>query len=358
MRTIIKIAAAAVTLPLALLTAPAATAASPAAKQVTCGSEVQGRVVLTRDLNCTGPGLIVKTSGTTIDLNGHTLRHAGGTAEWNVPGITVGYYSDDYTRTDDVTIRNGRIEGYVYAVEAVFTERLTVEGLGTPNAISSGYSGGLTVRNSRIDGGVGLDYHGAALIEKNHLGSAGGRGGGITIRNNVFTDRGVNLYEGGDSQVTGNRFTGSGGIALGDSIRKVTVEGNSVQGALTGITLYGIWLEDIEIRNNRIRNSGWSGILVADDAQSVHDVLIEGNKVTHSGFGPYGDWEGAAPTPPGIRVAASSVEGDARDVTLRGNRVRSSAGHGIFAPGGTDGGGNRASGSKVQPDCVGVTCRR
>ena len=43
-----------------------------------CGSQVSGNVVLTQDLNCAGPGLIVSADNTTIDLNGHTISCSNG----------------------------------------------------------------------------------------------------------------------------------------------------------------------------------------------------------------------------------------------------------------------------------------
>ncbi|PPK95430.1 parallel beta helix pectate lyase-like protein [Kineococcus xinjiangensis] len=349
MRTSIRLVAAAAAVPLALLTAPAATAAGPTATAVTCGSEVSGKVVLTKDLNCTGRGLIVRASGTTIDLNGHTLRRVGGEEVFDNRGIEVGFDSPELPRTHDVTIRNGTIEGYAYAVYASYTEGLTVERLTTEDTLRSEVGQDLTVRKSRI-AEIGFYYHGSALIEGNTLRYVGGSGGNMRIRNNRFPGGGVQLYESSDVEVTGNRFA-PGGVSVNDDTFNITIADN----VMTGVSLDGTRIEGITIRNNRIRNNPASGITVDSSSQSVYDVLIENNKITHSGFGPHGDW---APTYDGIHVPAPTIEGDVREVTLRGNRVRNSAGHGIFAPGAIDGGGNRAKGSKAAPECVGVICSK
>src|SRR5215207_4966381 len=42
-----------------------------------CGQVVEGLVELNSDLNCIGDGLIVGADGTTIKLNGHTIRGTG-----------------------------------------------------------------------------------------------------------------------------------------------------------------------------------------------------------------------------------------------------------------------------------------
>ena len=43
-------------------------------------------------------------------------------------------------------------------------------------------------------------------------------------------------------------------------------------------------------------------------------------------------------------------------VTLTRNTAIFNRGYGIYAPGATDGGGNRAFGNGKQPQCTGVVC--
>ena len=53
-----------------------------------CGQVVEGLVELNSDLNCIGNGLIVGADGTTIRLNGHTIRGTG--PDSSKVGISVG----------------------------------------------------------------------------------------------------------------------------------------------------------------------------------------------------------------------------------------------------------------------------
>ncbi|MDQ4056369.1 MAG: right-handed parallel beta-helix repeat-containing protein, partial [Thermoproteota archaeon] len=53
-----------------------------------CGQVVEGLVELNSDLNCIGDGLIVGADGTTIKLNGHTIRGTG--PDSSKVGISVG----------------------------------------------------------------------------------------------------------------------------------------------------------------------------------------------------------------------------------------------------------------------------
>ncbi|HKG72546.1 MAG TPA: right-handed parallel beta-helix repeat-containing protein [Nitrososphaeraceae archaeon] len=53
-----------------------------------CGQVVEGLVELNSDLNCIGDGLIVGADGTTIRLNGHTIRGTG--PDSSKVGISVG----------------------------------------------------------------------------------------------------------------------------------------------------------------------------------------------------------------------------------------------------------------------------
>jgi parallel beta-helix repeat protein len=69
-----------------------------------CGQVVEGLVELNSDLNCTGDGLIVGANGTTIRLNGHTIRGPG--PDSSKVGISVG---------NEVGVRiegKGAIEGF------------------------------------------------------------------------------------------------------------------------------------------------------------------------------------------------------------------------------------------------------
>ena len=60
----------------------------PVSNSAACGQVVEGLVELNSDLNCSGDGLIVGADGTTIRLNGHTIR--GTDPDSSKVGISVG----------------------------------------------------------------------------------------------------------------------------------------------------------------------------------------------------------------------------------------------------------------------------
>jgi hypothetical protein len=61
---------------------------TPTTTNAACGQVVEGLVELTSNLNCSGDGLIVGDDGTTIRLNGHTIRGPG--PDSSKVGISVG----------------------------------------------------------------------------------------------------------------------------------------------------------------------------------------------------------------------------------------------------------------------------
>ncbi|PPK97614.1 parallel beta helix pectate lyase-like protein [Kineococcus xinjiangensis] len=351
MGSLVRIVTAAAALPLALLTAAPASAGT----QIACGAEVSGRVVLTQDLTCPGTGLVVTKPGTTVDLNGHTIRLTGEESPQGTYGVQVGYWNDESTATTGVTLRNGRIEGYDTGVQGIFAERLTVRGLTVQGSISSYQGADLLVQRSEVTGRVGLEQHGAAVIEGNRLGGAGGSAIGVVVRDNTVTDGRIRFDESRDIRITGNRVTGGPGIEVGSYNDDVLVQGNHVNAAVHGVSLDGVVLDGIVVRDNRIRNSRSAGI-DASHLQAVEDVLIEGNDVFRSGFRDVAD-PYYGPSTDGIAVRTSpDHDVDLSGIVLRGNRVRSSAGHGIYATRVTDGGGNRAQDARLKPTCVGVAC--
>ncbi|MEL6890287.1 MAG: hypothetical protein AAFP84_01720, partial [Actinomycetota bacterium] len=78
-----------------------------------CGAVITTDITLGADLvDCPLHGLVVGADDITIDLGGHYLR--GTAASTNVAG-----YGIDIRNHDEVTIRNGHIEGFFYGVSLV-----------------------------------------------------------------------------------------------------------------------------------------------------------------------------------------------------------------------------------------------
>src|SRR5215212_8235268 len=61
---------------------------TPTTTNAACGQVIEGHVELNSDLNCIGDGLIIGADGTTIRLNGHTIRGTG--PDSSKVGISVG----------------------------------------------------------------------------------------------------------------------------------------------------------------------------------------------------------------------------------------------------------------------------
>ena len=114
----------------AALTLVGTTGVVPAASQptetVTCGQNVNHSLVVANNIGpCTGDGLVITTSGITVDLGGHTVT--GNNRNNRTPAEQVGVH---LMNASNVTVRNGTI--------ANFDAGVAVEGGGS-NTIQSLY---------------------------------------------------------------------------------------------------------------------------------------------------------------------------------------------------------------------------
>ncbi|GAB3218151.1 hypothetical protein GCM10027586_11110 [Kineococcus gypseus] len=347
--------AAAVVLPLALLAAPVASAAAPAAP-ITCGAEVSGTVVLTEDLTCPGTALVVTESGTTIDLDGHTVRRRAGSSGDGAPGIRIGFdrFEDAGSTVTDVSVGGGRVEGYSRAVEAAHVARTGITRLRSDGAVSAALFDGFSVRDSRVRGVSAVDGD-LLVVERNHLPEGASAQAVLEVRvlGNAMGSGGA-FSETAGLRYAGNRVRGGAGLSLGEFTFEVVVERNTFTGTRNGVVLSGARHENTALRHNRVRDTRSAGIHADRTFQGYDGIVVEGNRVTGSGYQDVPDEQGE-PAPDGILVSTPYVP-ERAGLTLRGNDVRGSARYGINAAGVVDGGGNRARRNAASPQCIGVVC--
>jgi parallel beta-helix repeat protein len=240
-----------------------------------------GTYVLAKDIaGGSSPAIWVKSSGVTIDGNGHTIRGAGGSY-----GILV---NKDGTTLTGVTIKNVRVERWNCGIYFKGVASSTASGV---TAVSNGKAGinlrttrGTTISGCTVSGnqqGIllwqdcdGNTISGNTMKDNSDMGlwmaGTGRTGSGIvydstgnTVSNNV---------------ATGNRY----GLYL-DFTRDNTVTGNRA----ASNDDHGIFLDyssGNRITNNVVTGHAQSGIVLFDS----DGCSISGN--TASGNGDYGLW--------------------------------------------------------------------
>ena len=287
------------------------------ASGVSCGSVLTANTTLAQDLSCgSGDGLVISTSGITLDLNGHTITGAGTITPAGIritPGVS------------GVTVQKGAIVGFNTGVVADTTNESHITKL--------------EVR--AVDQGILLANATNALVDKNSVTGAGRDGIKVdgsdnTVTQNTVTDNtwGVSVSNGSTgNDVSKNVLTGNrvDGIAVFDGAGTTLIEKNTVSGGTNGIEITG-GASATTVSKNAASGASRHGIWVQADTSGT---LLSKN--TSSGNG--GD---------GIHV-------DSIDTTITKNSASGNAGWGIFAVSGvTDGGGNSSSGNGSP--CAGVVC--
>ena len=350
--------------------APAGTAA---AATVACGAVLTSDVVLTRDLHCSGDGLLVGADDLTIDLNGHRIAGSGiGTAiRTDTPAGPFG----------SVTVRNGTIRDFGTGVALALwhgtgahLSGLTVRGNDTGISGYGSYGGievadsvfvdnasyaiqgagnRVTINRSRFQGngnGVFTTLSGSQTVSastfvSNRIGLSASQNGigltGSTFRNN---DTGVLAYLSG-LDASSNTFTGGRiGLDVTEELFKVAVAGNAFTGAGVGLRLTGTLTDSpvAEVRQNTFTRNGSSGLLVDVSDPDLARLEVSDNTFSRNGFAP-----GSGEPTAGVRANTG---------TFTGNTAVGNAGYGIEGYGILDGGGNHARRNGATPQCLGVTC--
>jgi hypothetical protein len=366
------------TLALAVALLPATAAqASP----ISCGSTITSSVLLTKNLNCTGDGLIVGANNLTIDLNGHRINGAGVGAGIQVsPSLPAAGLQ--------LTVQNGTLRDFGTAIDVENDGLLTLSGLtlagntlglgtvalGLTAAVSSSSFQSNTTgvgSNSEVGAGFLGTLQVAASNFRTNLTAIDliGNSRSISVDSSVFTGNGTGLhaYNGTVSvtnshfssnpqaivadqdglTITGNVIRGSQvGLDVMDDFYGLTVTGNTITGSGIGIRVTGTnGGSSPTVAGNLISGNGSAGIFVNLVAGGL---TLQANTVRNNGSSPgsYTD-PGGNPLIDGIWANRS---------TITGNTAIGNAGYGIAAHLVTDGGGNIARGNGNPAQCLGVSC--
>lgn len=343
--------------------APSAPGGEPA-----CGAVVTGTVHLTRDLTCSGDGLIVGSAGATIDLAGHTLRGTPAGV-----GITSRADATSGEATPaEIVVRGGTISGFRAGIApGSRAASITVGNVLIRNSQGAGiepYSKKLTVTGSRFevnDQGIGprdgctLTVSDSTFRNNRTYGLFGDRST-VTVKNSRFVDNQTALsLVSSTSTVQGNHIQGgTTGIWAGWRYDISTITDNTFTGATIGVNLLNAWDGTVVARNTFVANKATGLQVDFRPGGGPVKVLVQDNTFLRNGFAP-GTLQTADKKP--LNAGLTATVG-----TLRGNVAIGNAGPGIYGyvrtlPGAwnhsvTDGGKNIAVLNGGRPQCSLVVC--
>lgn len=294
------------------------------ASHVTCGQTITQTTVLDSNLpDCPGDGVVIGADNITLDLGRHTIDGRGGFS-----GV-----SNDGSY-DGITIKNGRIKQFEFAVDMYEAHDVAVTGMFFTDIISHAVlfvrSNNCSLRNSISTGnGAGLINpleSTNCIIERNASYATGSNRG-----ESIF------LFKTRNITVRWNWVSGAyRGIHVGSATDNV-IKHNLLWGNVRGIEVFDS--TGTQILWNAATNSQESGIHIWGDVAGTHvaGTRIIGNLARHNGDD-------------GVHI-------DAPDTFVARNWANRNADLGIqAAPGVTDGGGNHARNNGNPAQCTNVAC--
>jgi hypothetical protein len=203
-----------------------------------CGDQITTDVTLSGDLICDPVGLIVAADGVDIDLGGHTIL--------STPAI------DNSGGYDDVTVRDGNLEGFTEALrlENASRNRLVRLGIGigspgVPPSTGLGVrmSGGEdnVIRDTRIsgiNGGLAVNGSDRLVVQGSSAGSRFGPAVSLTadfariLNSRMFGDDGEGLaIQGSGNRVRNGVLGGITGVLVASGESNVIIESRAGGGA-------------------------------------------------------------------------------------------------------------------------------
>ena len=178
-----------------------------------CGTVVGEQAVLDRDLECDGPGLIVRNPRTVLQLNGHTLASRRTCGEGAAPaGIVV-----ESTADGAQILGPGEVRGFVNGVQIGGAARVAVRDVRIDDTCANGVLV-TSANDARLDGltlhrnGRSADQGAAVRVdEADHFTMHGS-----LVFQNGHGDRGaaVDLRKCGHCRVAGNRIVVNRAVGL------------------------------------------------------------------------------------------------------------------------------------------------
>jgi parallel beta-helix repeat protein len=206
-----------------------------------CGQVVEGLVELNSDLNCIGDGLIIGADGTTIRLNGHTIRGTG--PDSSKVGISVG---------NEVGVRiegKGTIEQFQAGILASGAKGTSISSVTLRENQIAVFSNGMedlqAMQNKMTQNSIGLASHSSSDL-------------GLT--KNV---------------ITGNQLAGITLVATDDSI----ISNNDVKESQNGIYVdsgsNGNKIESNDVLENELDLNNANGLAINVNSNSFSDNNCE-----------------------------------------------------------------------------------
>ena len=325
----------------------AVTPAAQAAETVVCGQNVDHSIVVDNDLtNCPTVGLETGANGITIDLNGHTIDGQPGIA-----GIVVD--------NNDVTIKNGRITGFLSGVSVHDANRATIKTLKIDTTTGFAISIDETAPGALVKGnlvrawgtGTGILVQGQGpRVISNGIGT-GGNGGtgpalhvdsasGVEVRDNTISGsggNGIRMTFADSNIISGNRVCGNenGVEVTTDSDSNVLADNLFCSNTQRGVVVSDATSKGNRLEANLITGNGQDGLRVTD---AVNTAVV-GNRAQSN------ESSGIA-----IEAAASTSK-------LKNNVANYNGSFGFQVMGSVvDLGGNKAKGNFLE-NCTGaISC--
>jgi parallel beta-helix repeat protein len=317
------------------------------AAHLQCGDLVTQDTALDSDLtNCPGFGLVIREDGVDLDLGGHLIHGQSDRA-----GVLI--------QARNVSVRNGRIEGFSTAVLTNLAQDTTVEDV--------------QARRSQGAAFACEDSHNCYFVGDVAIGAQVG----FDMDNGDFPNS-VMVVRDSVAEVSGVGVRSVGAVAH--------VSTNLIRGATTGVLVssgHGFSAYGSVVASNRITDNAQYGVLLLNDG----GFTVRHNRILRNGLdGIRGPLAGS----PGNSIIANTVIGNGHDgvyleasnslvarnranrngddgielhgtppsITVTGNQANWNADLGIEALGDIrDGDGNRARHNGNPAQCVGVACR-
>ena len=393
-----------------------ATTAGARVPAVQCGATLTKSTTLTADLvRCPGTGLVIGADGITVNLAGHTIS---GTNAPGSEGIANDGHAN--VRILGGRISDFRLNGVgIRGAQGAVVRGLSIRRIGAGGAEGEPVSAGIAIVDSpgsqaaqndvqndvsafQSDGIDVLNSPGA-VVQGNRLSHNNWNGlvligsSGSRIAGNDFDANGNNGTEvnGASDSVwmTGNGADDntSFGIVVG-SARDAHVVGNRAKGNEVGLFFFDLHDSQISLNFASGNHEGLDlsgGQFGSDGNQLIGNIA---SRNSGSGIGLFeaannnlvarnvaNENQGAIDNGGGIFVASSTgnqlvaniangnldtgigffedAPGDTAGNTVKGNTANRNQNHGIDAVTGTiDGGGNRAFGNAISPQCLNVVC--
>jgi nitrous oxidase accessory protein NosD len=209
-----------------------------------CGQVVEGLVELNSDLNCSGDGLIVGQDGTTIRLNGHTIRGPG--PDSSKVGISVG--NEDRVRIEGP----GTIEQYQAAILASGAKGTSITSLtlrGNQIALfSTGTEDLQAMQNMINSNSIGVASHSSTGLQLDENLISGNQLAGVTFVNTRDSTISTNNILESENGVFVDAQSSNDKVQFNNVLRN-TVDLNNANGLATNVNSNSFTDNNCEISN-------------------------------------------------------------------------------------------------------------